>query len=314
MAFQVRLLGKGDETALDDFLRPHTAEAFFLRSNFYREGVTYEAKPLQAQYLGAFDGDKLVGVVGYSWIHTILVFAEDPACIGDLAQALRPLIQVRNGEIEAVLGLADHVTPLLKHLGLTPNTLRKDAPQILYRLNVGQMKTPALLGDPAIVMRSANEKDLEQIVAWRMAFNIEVAGSTPGPKLEESVRKDVGRKVADNAYFILEQGGVPISMCGAEGYVPEAILIGPVYTPPELRNRGYAKAVTAGAIGIVAAERPTLREAILFTPNPAAAKAYEAIGFQNIGNWGLALVKEDYRLPPLSNAPRQVQVKPHKPL
>jgi predicted GNAT family acetyltransferase len=42
-----------------------------------------------------------------------------------------------------------------------------------------------------------------------------------------------------------EDGADVVSMCGFGGLTPRGIRIGPVYTPPELRRRGYASALTA---------------------------------------------------------------------
>jgi hypothetical protein len=63
---------------------------------------------------------------------------------------------------------------------------------------------------------------------------------------------------------------------------PNGIRIGPVYTPPELRRRGYASAVTAATSQ---AELDKGRRFIfLFTDlaNPTANKIYQAIGYEPV--------------------------------
>jgi hypothetical protein len=102
-----------DAATLDAFLAPHTAEAYYLRSNAMAAGLVYEDKPLQAEYFGAFDGDRLVGVITYTWLPTILVFAKDPACLPALEKAIRPAIVKRGGKIEAILGLVPHVDAVI---------------------------------------------------------------------------------------------------------------------------------------------------------------------------------------------------------
>lgn len=96
------------------------------------------------------------------------------------------------------------------------------------------------------------------------------------------------------SYFYLN-GIEPLAFCGISGFLMEAMHINPVYTPPFLRNRGYAKAITAGAILQRHQEQPSLEQAVLIVENPAAERAYQAIGFTKISDYQLALVREDYR-------------------
>jgi predicted GNAT family acetyltransferase len=58
---------------------------------------------------------------------------------------------------------------------------------------------------------------------------------------------------------------------------------------PARRGRGYGRAVVAGALADARADG--VRRSILFTPedNVAAHKAYLAIGFQIVGDYGLIL-------------------------
>jgi predicted GNAT family acetyltransferase len=65
--------------------------------------------------------------------------------------------------------------------------------------------------------------------------------------------------------------------------------LGGIYTPPDLRGRGYAKAAVAGSL-MAARDRGASR-AVLFTNNPSAARSYEAVGFKRLGGYGLALFK-----------------------
>jgi hypothetical protein len=44
--------------------------------------------------------------------------------------------------------------------------------------------------------------------------------------------------------FLWEQNG-PVSLAGFTGPTPNGIRIGPVYTPPAHRRRGYASALVA---------------------------------------------------------------------
>jgi uncharacterized protein len=93
-------------------------------------------------------------------------------------------------------------------------------------------------------LRPASPEDRELIVDWLRAFQAEaLPADAPHVNLDDLVER---RLVRTNAGFDLwEDGSKPVSLCGYGGRTPHGIRIGPVYTPPELRGRGYASALVA---------------------------------------------------------------------
>ena len=83
-----------------------------------------------------------------------------------------------------------------------------------------------------------------------------------------------------------------MALSGFNAVLREAVQIGPVYTPPELRRRGYARAAVAASLLDARAEG--VQTAILFTgqDNLPAQKAYTALGFRHVGAFRLVLLKE----------------------
>ncbi len=82
--------------------------------------------------------------------------------------------------------------------------------------------------------------------------------------------------------YVWEDDGSVVSLVGAGGETPHGIRIGPVYTPPERRSRGYASSLTA------AASQDQLDRGrqfvFLFTDlaNPTSNKIYRAIGYEPV--------------------------------
>jgi predicted GNAT family acetyltransferase len=90
--------------------------------------------------------------------------------------------------------------------------------------------------------------------------------------------------------FLLEREGQIVSTCAYNARLPDAVQLGGVYTPPALRGHGYGRAVTAGALLLTREEG--VSRAVLFTHEQGPARrAYEAIGFQVIGDFGLVLFR-----------------------
>ena len=89
-------------------------------------------------------------------------------------------------------------------------------------------------------------------------------------------------KIADRLLYLWDVGGVPVSLAGGTRPGVHCISVGPVYTPPEHRCRGYASAC-------VAALSQHLLDAgwefcTLFTDlaNPTSNSIYQKIGYRPV--------------------------------
>ena len=103
-------------------------------------------------------------------------------------------------------------------------------------------------------LRIANLDDLALLTAWRIAFTTEVADQ---PQKPEQVAEGVQHGIEAGSYFFWDHQGA-VALAAKTRPTPHGIAIGPVYTPPEQRNRGYASALvnlawapgqTLGAVG-----------------------------------------------------------------
>jgi predicted GNAT family acetyltransferase len=96
--------------------------------------------------------------------------------------------------------------------------------------------------------------------------------------------------------WVLEHNHKPVACTAFNSTTKEAVQIGGVWTPLELRGRGYARCAVAASLLDARAEGA--RQAILFTGinNVAAQKAYLALGFEHVGDYRILLLR-----PPLKN-------------
>ena len=88
----------------------------------------------------------------------------------------------------------------------------------------------------------------------------------------------------DGAWLVWDDGG-PVSLAGYGNPTPSGIRVGPVYTPPEHRGRGYATSLVAE----LTAERLAagLAFCFLFTDlaNPTSNAIYARIGYEPVADW-----------------------------
>lgn len=146
---------------------------------------------------------------------------------------------------------------------------------VLYRL--GELTGPnGVAGE----WRAAATGDAESVVRWLNEFFIEAFGE---PSNVEASRVML-TSIADAGDHVLlwVVDGEPVSMARVRAAVAGASRIGPVYTPPGHRGRGYAAAVTAAAAQF--ARRGGASEVVLFADadNPVSNRVYQRIGFEAV--------------------------------
>jgi predicted GNAT family acetyltransferase len=81
-----------------------------------------------------------------------------------------------------------------------------------------------------------------------------------------------------------------VAMVGFNARLPGIVQVGAVWTPPEHRRQGLARAAVALHLAEARAER--VSRAILFTSNPFAERAYRALGFREVGRFALLIFAE----------------------
>jgi predicted GNAT family acetyltransferase len=128
-------------------------------------------------------------------------------------------------------------------------------------------------------LRTAREGEQSLLVAWERAFLVE-AGVTG---LELAART-VSARLADGAQLVWDDDG-PVSTLTLSPAIAGVRRIGPVYTPPEHRRRGYASSAVAAASRRALAGGAS--RCMLFTDltNPTSNKIYAAVGFRRSGDW-----------------------------
>lgn len=142
----------------------------------------------------------------------------------------------------------------------------------LHRLDHLIEPSPA----PAGTARRATTTDRALLLAWSTAFATEIGGTPPGDA------RAVDERIAGGRCLLWESGGRPVSMACHTAPVAGAARVAPVYTPPELRGRGYAGAVTAAVSHAVRARGA--REVLLFTDlaNPTGNALYRRLGYRPV--------------------------------
>jgi ribosomal protein S18 acetylase RimI-like enzyme len=278
----IRPLHSGDEPTLEAFLRLHADSSMFLRSNARAEGLDYHGEPLQADYMAAFDGDRVIAVVAHCWNGMLLVQA--PV---DVEQVARAVVEHSGRPVTGLSGPAAQVDAARRALGLEHRPAPKHGQEELFALDLRDLIVPAPLADGRWSCRRPRENELDLVADWRLAFYAEALHRPDAPGLRDEAAEDI-RLIHDRGMdWLLTDGDRPVAYSAFNARLPDIVQIGGVWTPPTLRGRGYGRTVVVGSL--LDARNDGVTRAVLFAEREDAKRAYRGIGFRVVGEFGLVL-------------------------
>jgi GNAT superfamily N-acetyltransferase len=263
-----------------------TAVNGFLRADAVRNSIMLSvAASLQASGPATFgDGTPLCGwwtgpdgAVSAACLHTppfpILVTTLPPGAAAALATELAS----RSHQLAAVNSVPEPGTEFAAAWAeRTGQVSRVGMRMRLYALGTLLPPDPPPPGQA----RTASEADRDLLIDWLDAFHDEA-----GPLGPRESQRLVDSRLGPGCLALWEHEGAPVSLAGWTPPAGGVARVGPVYTPPGLRGRGFGGAATVavtraaldgGATGVV-----------LFTDlaNPTSNTLYQRLGYRPVTDW-----------------------------
>ena len=148
----------------------------------------------------------------------------------------------------------------------------------LYALDRLLPPDPPPPGQP----RTASAADRGLLLAWFDAFHQEA-----GPQGPPESERMVDDRLSHRGLILWELDGRPVSLAGRTRPAAGQTRVGPVYTPPELRGRGFGAAATTAVTQ--AALDGGAEGVVLFTDlaNPTSNTLYQRLGYRPISDWAV---------------------------
>ena len=281
----LRRLTPDDRPPVDAFLEHHSASSMFLRANLYYSGIEDGPDRFHGLYFGAFTGDVLTDVGAHYWNNNIILQA--PTVPVELSQALA---KDSGRPVGGVIGPWDQVKAAEPELDLDRSRLGKVVPEYLYTLDLNAMMVPDVLSSGMVRHRRAEDRDLPALVQWRYQYDLITMGYPAHAIDDERNHTMLKGMIEDARLWVLQDEESIVAMTGFNATLPDTVQVGGVFTPEEARGRGHARSVVAASL--LDAKAEGVSKAILFTEtdNIPAQKAYESLGFERIGDYGMVVL------------------------
>jgi predicted GNAT family acetyltransferase len=211
------------------------------------------------------EGGEVSGAFLQTPPHPVLLTGSPDAAVTGLAEALAG--RTLPGVNAAGDAAARFAAEWCRRTGATAQLARRVR---LYRL--GELVIPAVPGAP----RTADARDRTVLLPWYEEFAREIGedSSILAEHLDESLDR--------GGIVLWELDGAPVSTAARTATIAGVARVAPVYTPPGLRQRGYAGAVTA-AVSRAALDGGAT-DVVLFTDlaNPTSNALYQRLGYRPV--------------------------------
>jgi RimJ/RimL family protein N-acetyltransferase len=198
-----------------------------------------------------------------------LLFSGPP----EAARALAAELAARGRDLRGVNGPQDAVATFAaawrEHTGATSSVHRRSR---LFRL--AGLTAPA--PQPPGLARLPGPADMDLLARWFADSAAEMNDLAGDP------RRDLEDRIGYGGLMIWELGGTPVAMAGRSRPASGVVRVGPVYTPPGQRRRGFGGAATVAVTRAALDEGAA--EVVLFTDlaNPTSNALYIRLGYQPV--------------------------------
>ncbi len=269
-----RLARDEDVPAIQEFLLRHVQSSMFTLAKLHEGGLS----GIKIWMLGKVRGILAVTAEG-------LVFPEMPGASENEVKLAAELL--RNQPVTGIIGEASQSRRLMDQTQWEsrPANINEDEPG--YTLDMNNLIVPELPG-AELVPLEAVERELA--VSWRKAYCMDAIGFDADQALAQA-KREIEAFLIRKSHRVLLVNGTPVATTGFNAAIPGTVQIGGVYTPPELRGKGYAR--TALAMDLHQARASGVSRAVLCSASEEASRAYVAIGFERSGSISVVFFKPE---------------------
>ncbi|MGR3661159.1 MAG: GNAT family N-acetyltransferase [Paracoccaceae bacterium] len=283
----IRIAVSGDEMKIEAFLKTRPETSMFLRGNLRLHGLGNTDHPHGTTYfLDESDGE-IVNIVGLA--NGGALMCQFPAASPDFWADIHANLKDR--KLSVITGDAAQVGQLKHAFDLSKRKFDLDVTEPLFQLKLSNLRLEDLAKG---TLATPTTGQVVQLTDWFCAYRVETLGQSDNENVRREAGEQTKRLIAQNSIKTLVVDGETVSMTSFNAQLPDIVQVGGVYTPPRLRGNKFAR--TAVALHLSDVRKTGVKTAILFSSNLTASRAYEAIGFKHIGDFGITILSGNQRV------------------
>ncbi len=232
-----------------------------------RDGAIRDPAP--ATYAAALDRDGAIAGAAMRTPPFSIALSSMPASAAEaLAEALVESCPDAGGVIGTAAESGAFAAAWARLTGATPSV---EMLQRLFRLDAVTMPSA-----PPGAWRAAGPGERDLLVAWTEAFEVEAGSGATG-----TAGQSVDVRLAGGRAFVWVDD-VPVSFLGTTAPAGGVVRVGPVFTPPDRRGRGYASALVAAVSQHALESGAALCMLYTDLANPTSNRIYAAVGYRPV--------------------------------
>ena len=232
-------------------------------ADMLRGGRAYDDEP--PWFAWASDGDRVVGAACRTPPHLVAVATMPDFVASSLGTALS------DHELPGAVGRPATVNAFALGAGRVATVRMRELQHVLTAI----VPPPVVGGEP----RAYTPAERALYVEWMEAFHHEAGLLVQG----DPIRSLEHRLASGGAVQLWWADGEPVCLAGRSAPVGGIPRVGPVFTPPAHRRRGYAAALTAHLCAEALAAGAVACTLFADADNPTSNGVYERIGFTVVG-------------------------------
>lgn len=278
----IRKAEENDIPAMMAFLEGRIASSMFLLGNLERFGVENRDHPHGTAFFLRETGDGITGIFGAT--NGGMLLCQLPGIGATEAQTYAHLLQ--GYVLRGMTGEADQVATILEALPFEAGALKVNDVDPLYMIELAGVAA----SDAPVRAPEAGDKAL--LMEWFQQLDEDNGLGDGGDMRPLDARAE--EAIASETVWLLEGDEGPVAMSAVNAHAGHAVQIGGVFVRRDRRGLGLAAEVVRAQLAELRDEG--FARAILFAGSDAAARVYEKIGFQRVGDYRVALLEAPVQL------------------
>ncbi|MFV2001193.1 MAG: GNAT family N-acetyltransferase [Acidimicrobiia bacterium] len=200
----------------------------------------------------------------------------------DSQDAVTELVRLAEGSLPRIPGVIGN-QPTVQMFANRWRAVTGDGVNVLMDQGVFSLETVVPPPRPEGQSRRATVADADLVVTWLVEFGREAMPHEGNDR--ERLKDIVAKRVSVDSlsgFWLWQVAGLPVSMSGHSGPTRSGIRVGPVYTRPEHRGKGFATALVADQSSALLASG--YRFCFLYTDlaNATSNEIYKRIGYEQV--------------------------------